>query len=126
MSNVEHYFENLLFHDHDIKGEPNKNVLSKEVQDAVEQCANYIKYTYKSEEMTWKTGKPKKHGKYLVTRTIFGKYTTISIAIYGKMDDLEETKKVCWYDHDSDYGDYEVDNVIAWMELPEPFEKKEE
>ena len=55
MRNVEHYFENLLFHEHDIKGEPNKNALSKEVQDAVEQCVNYIKYTYKSEER--KTGK---------------------------------------------------------------------
>lgn len=50
MSTVEHYFENLLFHGHDIKGEPNKNALSKEVQDAVEQCANYIKYTYKDTE----------------------------------------------------------------------------
>lgn len=50
MSNVEHYFENLLFHGHDIKGEPNKNALSKEVQDAVEQCAIYIKYTYNDVE----------------------------------------------------------------------------
>ena len=76
--------------------------------------------------MEWKTGKPNKHGRYLVTRTIFGKYTIIDIVDYGKMDDLEETKKVCWYDHDSDYGDYEVSNVIAWMELPEPFKKKED
>ena len=50
MSNVEHYFENLLFHGHDIKGDPNKNALSKEVQDAIEQCAIYIKYTYKDAE----------------------------------------------------------------------------
>ena len=46
MSNVEHYFENLLFHGHDINGESNKNALSREVQDAVEQCVNYIKYSY--------------------------------------------------------------------------------
>ena len=45
MSNVEHYFENLLFHGHDIEGEPNKNALSTEVQDAIEQCVNYVKYT---------------------------------------------------------------------------------
>ena len=56
MSNVEHYFENLLFHGHDIKGEPNKNALSKEVQDAVEQCVNYIKYTYYRRDER-KTGK---------------------------------------------------------------------
>ena len=40
MTNVEHYFENLLFHGQDIKGEPNKNSLSKEVQEAVEECAS--------------------------------------------------------------------------------------
>lgn len=45
MSNAEHYFENLLFHGHDITGEPNKKALSKEAQDAVEQCVNYIKYS---------------------------------------------------------------------------------
>lgn len=47
MSTLEHYFENLLFHGSDIKGEPNKRALSKEVQDAVEQCVNYVKYTYR-------------------------------------------------------------------------------
>lgn len=45
MTNVEHYFENLFYHGHDIDGEPNKRALSKEVQDAVEQCVNYIKYS---------------------------------------------------------------------------------
>ena len=44
MSPIEHYFENLLNMDSDIKGEPNKNVLSKEVQEAIEICAAYIKY----------------------------------------------------------------------------------
>lgn len=44
MSPVEHYFENLLTMGSDIKGEPNKNALSKEVQEAVEECASYIKF----------------------------------------------------------------------------------
>ena len=44
MSPVEHYFENLLTMGSDIKGEPNKNALSKEVQEAVETCATYIKF----------------------------------------------------------------------------------
>ena len=44
MSPVEHYFENLLTMGLDIKGEPNKNALSKEVQEAVEICATYIKF----------------------------------------------------------------------------------
>ena len=45
MSNVEHYFENLIFSGKDCKGEPNKNSLSKEVQEAVEECAQYILYS---------------------------------------------------------------------------------
>lgn len=44
MSPIEHYFENLLTMGSDIKGEPNKNALPKEVQEAVEICADYIKY----------------------------------------------------------------------------------
>ena len=44
MSPIEHYFENLLTMDSDIKGEPNKNALSKEVQEAIEICADYIKH----------------------------------------------------------------------------------
>jgi hypothetical protein len=43
MSPLEHYFENLLTMGSDIKGDPNKNALSKEVQETVEICANYIK-----------------------------------------------------------------------------------
>lgn len=45
MNCIEHYFENLLTMGSDIKGEPNKNSLSKEVQEAVEICADYIKTT---------------------------------------------------------------------------------
>ena len=45
MSNLEHYFENLLFHGKDCTGEPNKNDLSKEQQEAVEACANYILFS---------------------------------------------------------------------------------
>jgi len=45
MSNIEHYFENLLFTNSDCNGEPNKKALSQEVQDAVEICADYVMYT---------------------------------------------------------------------------------
>lgn len=44
MSNLEHYFENLLYHGRDIQSNVNKNSLSKEQQDAVEQCARYVLY----------------------------------------------------------------------------------
>lgn len=45
MSNEEHYFENLLYHGHDVKRNPNKNGLSKEVQEAIEMCAQYVLYS---------------------------------------------------------------------------------
>ena len=45
MSNLEHYFENLLYHGRDVQADVNKNSLSKEQQDAVEQCAQYVLYT---------------------------------------------------------------------------------
>ena len=45
MSNLEHYFENLLYDGHDVKGDCNKNSLTKEQQNAVETCAIYVIYT---------------------------------------------------------------------------------
>ena len=45
MSNLEHYFENLLFDGKDVNGDLNKNSLTKEEQNAVEVCANYVLYT---------------------------------------------------------------------------------
>ena len=45
MSNLEHYFENLLFMGKDVNGDLNKNTLTKEEQNAVEVCANYVLYT---------------------------------------------------------------------------------
>ena len=45
MSNLEHYFENLLFSGKDVNGDLNKNSLTKEEQNAVEACANYVLFT---------------------------------------------------------------------------------
>lgn len=45
MSCEEHYFENLLFHGKDVKDNCNKNAISKEKQEAIEICANYVIYS---------------------------------------------------------------------------------
>lgn len=45
MSNLEHYFENLLFYGKDVDGECNKNSLTIEQQNAVEVCADYVIWT---------------------------------------------------------------------------------
>lgn len=45
MSNLEHYFENLLYHGEDVYGGINKQSLTSDVQDAVEVCAQYVIYS---------------------------------------------------------------------------------
>ncbi len=59
MSNLEHYFENLLFDGRDCTGEPNKRTLTEEEQSAVEACADYIIYTVfanRAEFLSWVRG----------------------------------------------------------------------
>ena len=45
MSNLEHYFENLLFQGQDVIGDWNKNTLTEAEQEAVRICADYVLYT---------------------------------------------------------------------------------
>lgn len=45
MSNIEHYFENLLLEGKDCEGEPNKKALTQAEQKAVEECADFVIYT---------------------------------------------------------------------------------
>ena len=45
MSNLEHYFENLLFNGCDCYGEPNKKALTKQEQQAAKVCADYVIYS---------------------------------------------------------------------------------
>ena len=46
MTNVEHYFENLIFEGEDCGGHNwNKNELSAEVQQAVDECVQHLLYS---------------------------------------------------------------------------------
>ena len=45
MSNLEHYFENLLLNGQDVAGDLNKDTLSQEQQEAVEVCVSYVLYS---------------------------------------------------------------------------------
>ena len=45
MSNLEHYFENLLYYGEDVYGGINKQSLTLDMQDAVEVCAQYVIYS---------------------------------------------------------------------------------
>lgn len=79
------------------------------------------------ESSTWKTGYPPKNGRYLVTID----YTDRSVLqILGYSNNLSKVDKYDfkgdtnpgWYLYDSEYGGYyAINNVVAWMELPEVY-----
>lgn len=58
---------------------------------------------------------PEKYGRYLVTLDDEG-YRSVMPLYYGRIGRIST-----FYDSDSEYGDVEYCGVIAWMELPEPF-----
>ena len=76
---------------------------------------------------------PNKDGTYLVTtKGISTKHIFVETASYAK--DLHKLNEYAfesgtgdgWYNFDSEYGYFEVDSVIAWMPLPEPYKTKAE
>ncbi len=71
---------------------------------------------------------PEKNGKYLVTekspivhpgtiriRNFSNELNKVDHFVFGRK------RKSGWYDYDSEYGYYEVLDVLAWQELPEPY-----
>lgn len=70
---------------------------------------------------------PEEDGEYLVTLR-WSNYPN-SVETLHFTNDLSSVDKVGyagekrpgWYEYDSDYGCYEIDNVIAWMSRPEPY-----
>lgn len=72
---------------------------------------------------------PKEDGEYLVTLR-WDNYPN-SVETLHFTNDLSSVDRVGyagekrpgWYEYDSDYGCYEIDNVIAWMPRPEPYKE---
>ena len=81
-------------------------------------------YGSDAQVVRWNTGTPKHGGRYLVTRRVpsyteYGKTTHIvSDCSYGNIETYYGEKKRCWYMVDSEYGDYEVDDVVSWAAMP--------
>lgn len=76
----------------------------------------------------WRTGKPTKQGKYIVTLDSFG-HKRIDLFYYGKpMMPNRKVRGKCWYRSDDEWGDvvYDDDDIIAWMPLPKPYRKESE
>lgn len=76
---------------------------------------------------------PEKKGTYLVTqKATFTDYVYISVVGYAhNLHDVDEydfadKKRSGWYEYDSEWGYRELDDVIAWMPLPEPYKAESE
>lgn len=69
-------------------------------------------------------------GTYLVTVKRSLDRKSVDILSFAKdlneVDDFDFPKHKCgWYDYDSEFGYFEDTDVIAWMPLPEPYNKAE-
>lgn len=137
MSNLENYFENLLFEGLDYEDEINKRHLTPEEIEAVKTCAEYITYTFFNgkDEL-----KKYINGEIDVVKT--GKWIPVSERL---PDEEKGTYWVCtdtecqcecrwtnvnhiwtelttnWHWHIMDIPQYT--KVIAWMPLPEPYKE---
>ena len=76
---------------------------------------------------------PEKRGDYLVTqKATFTDYVYISVVGYAlNLYDVDEydfadKKRSGWYEYDSEWGYRELDDVIAWMPLVEPYKAESE
>ena len=76
---------------------------------------------------------PEKRGDYLVTqKATFTDYVYISVVGYAlNLYDVDEydfadKKRSGWYEYDSEWGYRELDDVIAWMPLVEPYKVESE
>jgi len=129
MSEVEHYFENLIHFGKDIEGNDNKDFLSKEVQEAVEECALYIRSLLGLGILAYTDVKPAwipvserlpEAGEYIGN---VAKYYLVQNE-YGDM-------MVARYTH-SEYWEqiYQLnpigDKIVAWMPLPQPYNAESE
>lgn len=78
-----------------------------------------------------KDGLPEKNGAYLCTVNCLGKNLVQTVNFANNLNKIDpfnffEYNRAGWYDHDSEYGDYEVEDVVAWMELPKPYKVESE
>ena len=76
---------------------------------------------------------PEERGSYLVTqKATFTDYEYISVIGYAlNLYDVDEydfadKKRSGWYEYDSEWGYRELDDVIAWMPLVEPYRTESE
>lgn len=107
-------------------GEPSKEEYYKSLAESYGDTINKLT-TAISETNKWHTEPPKKNGKYLVwwcDEVDIANYTDNLYKVDGY--DFEDKKRAGWYEYDSEYGYFELNNVKAWQELPSNYKESEE
>jgi len=102
----------------------------KEKAEALEEVIKYFSW------QPYPKKKPKEHGWYLITEPVCYDPSVrdykVDILYWGKswyceeIDPKLKRKKAYWIGTDSEWGDYEDKDVIAWAHLPSPYIPKEE
>ena len=75
----------------------------------------------------WHTENPTQNGRYLCTISLTPSIRYLSIYTWAtslkSVDEymFADSDRPGWYNYDSEYGNYEVHDIIAWTELPEPY-----
>ena len=111
-------------------------------EEAIAKLKNFAEHAYPNEEFlmaikaleqtrwipVWER-LPEKKGTYLVTqKATFTDYVYVSVMSYAhNLYDVDEydfadKKRPGWYEY-SEWGYHELDDVIAWMPLPEPYKE---
>lgn len=97
--------------------------------DALEMA---IKALEQIQEWTPVSEPPKESGDYLVTLKITENVSCVDKLSYSldlySVDkyDFAGEKRPGWYDFSSEWGYYEVNNVVAWMPSPEAYKAESE
>lgn len=117
---VEHFISAIFV------GTPSKEEYYKSLAESYGDTINKLT-TAISETNKWHTEPPKKNGKYLVwwcDEVDIADYTDNLYKVDGY--DFKDKKRAGWYEYDSEYGYFELDNVKAWQELPSDYKESED
>ena len=69
---------------------------------------------------------PEEYSRCLVTVKMYGGFRDVRLCTYGRpIYSFTETHGACFYETDSEWGDFEIGGVIAWMPQPESYEESE-
>ena len=100
--------------------------------DDVVKCIKGMQSVKHDSKWTPVSEPPREDGEYLVTLKVLKDSNYIDKISYShnlySIDsfDFADKKRPGWYDYSSEWGYYEMNNVVAWMPLPETYKEESE